>query len=56
VELHQEEENLYTYNWDFADGNTSNQQKFQHIKYKNTGDYIVTLSVQDSAGAYGSTM
>lgn len=43
----------YTYNWDFGDGNTSNEQNVIY-SYENPGNYIVSLSVRDNSGAYGS--
>jgi len=43
----------YTFNWDFGDGNTSTLQNPTHI-YGAIGQYTVTVSMQDEAGAYGS--
>ncbi|MDG6219145.1 MAG: PKD domain-containing protein, partial [Candidatus Thermoplasmatota archaeon] len=43
----------YTYNWDFGDGNKSNEQNLIYT-YEQPGDYFVSLSVEDNAGAYGS--
>lgn len=44
----------YTFNWDLGDGNTSDLQNFKHI-YNQVGNFTVSLSVQDSVGAYGSS-
>jgi len=43
----------YTYNWDFGDGNTSSEQNPIYA-YEKTGNFIVSLSVEDGSGAYGS--
>jgi len=37
----------YTWQWDFGDGNTSNEQNPTHI-YTNVGNYTVTLTVTDN--------
>jgi len=39
----------YSYEWDFGDGNTSNDSNPRH-KYKSTGTYSVTLTVTDDRG------
>lgn len=41
--------NIVSYNWNFGDGNISNQQNPQHI-YQNAGVYNVTLSTTDING------
>jgi outer membrane protein assembly factor BamB len=41
----------YTWNWDFGDGNTSDEQNPLHI-YDAPGRYIVTLTVTDTQGNY----
>lgn len=43
----------YTWTWDFGDGNFSDEQNPIHV-YGDMGNYIVSLSVLDKIGAYGS--
>ena len=43
----------YKFNWDLGDGNISSLQNFNY-EYEQMGTYTVSLSVQDSTGAYGS--
>lgn len=39
----------YSFSWDFGDGQTSNEQNPAHF-YSILGDYVVTLTVNDSLG------
>jgi PKD repeat protein len=39
----------YEWEWDFGDGNNSNQQNPSHI-YENSGEYEITLTVEDQRG------
>ena len=43
------DDGIKSWNWDFGDGNTSNQQSPTHI-YRKKGEYIVTLMVTDNYG------
>lgn len=43
----------YSYEWNFGDGNTSTVQNPTHT-YETVGSYIVTVSVTDDIGAFGS--
>ena len=43
---------IVSYNWDFGDGTTSNEQNPAHV-YKKQGTYTVTLRVTDDKGAVG---
>lgn len=42
--------NINTWNWDFGDGNTSNEQSPAHI-YENIGDYTVSLAISGLDGS-----
>ena len=44
---------IATYNWNFGDGNTGNGRNIQH-NYQSPGMFIVTLTLQDTAGCFGS--
>ncbi len=48
-----DESNLTSYNWDFGDGNTATGPRVQHT-YSNTGEYRVTLRVNDGEGLSNS--
>ena len=43
-----------SYHWDFGDGQTSNQKMIEHI-YTTTGQYQVTLTVEDESGNSSTT-
>ncbi|MBU0766095.1 MAG: PKD domain-containing protein [Bacteroidetes bacterium] len=42
---------LYSLNWNFGDGSTSNDNYLDHI-YTTTGEYVVTLDITNSCGSY----
>ena len=44
---------IVSYKWDFGDG-TTGTNKMEIHEYKNSGDYIVSLSVTDNKGAVGN--
>jgi hypothetical protein len=44
---------LYTYLWDFGDGNTSDEENPSHL-YKNIGTYNITFTVTDNEGNLSS--
>ncbi len=44
-----DDENVASWNWDFGDGNTSNEKSPQHT-YQNPGLYEVSLQVNNSSG------
>ena len=44
---------IATYSWEFGDGGISNNRNTQHT-YLANGTYSVTLTLQDTAGCYGS--
>jgi len=46
--------NITQYNWDFGDGNSSNQQNPTNL-YTNVGNYTVTLSTTSSDGCVAQT-
>jgi PKD repeat protein len=45
---------IVLYEWDFGDGNTDTGEEIEYC-YAEAGDYTVTLTVTDDAGATGST-
>lgn len=45
---------IIKYNWNFGDGSSSNMQSVEHY-YKNSGEYKVTLTVQDNSPASNNT-
>lgn len=45
----------YTYDWNFGDGNTGNNQNEAHV-YTNPGTYTVNLSLTTAAGCVGSSV
>jgi PKD repeat protein len=48
------DDNIVTYSWDFGDGRSRMGRVVTHT-YDDDGTYTVTLTVTDTAGAYGTT-
>lgn len=49
-----EDDTIVSYNWDFGDGNTGYGETVQHT-YNSSGNFSVTLTVEDSHGDRSST-